>query len=539
MIQILLRFVLLLSAPKTEADWILHSGTIYTVDSSFTITQAMVIQDGKIVETGSNETILNKYTATKITNLEGKSVLPGFIDAHCHFLNYGIGKSYASLENTKSFNEVLETVKKHDASKTGGWIIGRGWDQNDWDVKEFPDCKQLDVLFPETPVYLVRIDGHAALVNSKALELAGIHAQTKISGGVVYAEGEKCTGLLLDNAMLPVEKLLPIQNPDFQKNALLLAQKDCFSVGLTGVHDAGVDAWQVELMHEQQKLELLKMRIYAMLSWNDENFKYAAQKGKIKSDYLNVRAFKCYADGALGSRGAALLAPYSDEKNNSGLLFWTFDSLQNAADKIASLNFQMCTHAIGDAANRQVLDVYGSVLTGKNNNRWRIEHCQVIDAADFIKFQTYSIIPSVQPTHATSDMYWADERLGETRIKTAYAYKHLLQQNNMLAAGSDFPVENINPLLGFYAAVSRKDIHDYPAGGFQSENALTREEALKSMTIWAAYVAFEENEKGSLEPGKFADFVILDTNIMTEQIQLIPKAKVLTTAVGGEIVFQQ
>ncbi|MBC8047248.1 MAG: amidohydrolase, partial [Fimbriimonadaceae bacterium] len=493
----------------------------------------------KVLETGTDSIILLKYTSDKITDLEGKPVYPGFIDPHCHFLNYGIGQSYSQLYDTKSFEEVIEILKKHNTSKTSGWIIGRGWDQNDWAIKNFPDCKKLDELFPDIPVCLLRIDGHAALANSKALELAGISAQTKINGGIVKVEGEKCTGLLIDNAMQPLLNILPIKQKAFQQNSLVLAQQNCFAVGLTSVHDTGLDPWQINLINNLQIDQQLKMRMNVMISWSDSNYNYFYDRGKIKTDYLNVRSFKCYADGALGSRGAALLEEYTDDPGNKGLLFFSYDSLQGIAKKIYGMNFQMCTHAIGDAANRQVLDVYASVLIKKNNFRWRIEHCQIVHPLDLVKFWTYTIIPSVQATHATSDMYWADERLGEERIKSAYAYKELMRRNFMIANGSDFPVENINPLYGFYAAVARKDLKGFPADGFQMENALTKQQALKAMTIWAAYAAFEENEKGSLEKNKFADFVVLDEDIMTMKSDKIPEVKVEMTVIDGEIVYKK
>lgn len=531
-------YSLLMQAEKTEVDWILHNGKIYTIDHNFSLAQAMAIDNGKIVEVGTDADILSKYSSSKITNLKEKAVYPGFIDAHCHFISYGIEQSYAQLYGTKSFNEILEIIKNHDASKTGGWIIGRGWDQNDWEIKEFPDCKELDILFPNTPVYLIRIDGHAAVANTKALEMAGIHAQTKINGGIIKTEGDKCTGLLIDNAMEPIAKLLPINQKAFQQNAIMVAQKECFAVGLTSVHDAGLDTWQIQFIEELQKREILKMRMNVMVSWSDSNYQYFLEHGKIKTQKLNVSSFKLYADGALGSRGAALLDDYSDDAGNKGLLFYSYDSLQNIAAKIYAMNFQMCTHAIGDAANRLVLDTYGSVLKHENNLRWRIEHCQVIQPVDFNKFAEYSIIPSVQPTHATSDMYWANERLGNTRITSAYAYLDLKKIAGMVACGSDFPVENINPLYGFYAAVSRKDQSAFPDSGFQRKNALSREDALKGMTIWAAYAAFEEQEKGSIEKNKYADFVVLDRDIMQVPEKEIFSAQVLMTVSGGEIVYE-
>lgn len=535
----LLLLLLSFSQPDTsiEVDWILTNGKIYTVDSAFSIVEAMAIDDGRIVETGSTKNILSKYTAYTVTDLEKKSVYPGFIDAHCHFLNYGIEQSYTLLYGTKSYLEVVEKIKKHVVSKTGGWVIGRGWDQNDWEIKEFPDNKPLNELFPNTPVYLMRVDGHAAIANARALELAGINEHTVIAGGIVEVKNGKCTGILIDNAMTLIEKKLPVKSKTFIQNALMTAQDSCFSKGLTSVHEAGLDAWEISNMRTLTDAGVVKMRIYAMINPGEKNFDFVRANGAIKTDYFHVNAFKYYADGALGSRGAALLNYYSDDPSNKGLIFYSYDSLLQEAQKVYDLGFQMCTHAIGDSANRLVLNVYGAILKQPNDYRWRIEHCQVVETSDVKKFKQYSIIPSVQPTHATSDMEWADERLGADRIKYAYAYKNLLKQNNLVANGSDFPVESINPLFGFYAAVTRKDQKGNPTAGFQKENALTRTEALKGMTIWAAYAAFEENEKGSLEAGKFADFVILDKDIMTIPENELFQPKVLLTVVGGQIVY--
>jgi hypothetical protein len=537
MIQLLMAIQFALHQPEQQVDWILFNGIIYTVDSNFSVVEAMAIDDGKIVATGTSASILATYKGTELTDLQGKPVFPGFIDPHCHFLYYGIEQSYAQLYNTKSFAEVLQILTKHDASITGGWIIGRGWDQNDWPDSKFPDCKELDKLFPSTPVYLIRIDGHAALANTVALQQAGINAETKVPGGVVEVQGTHCTGILIDNAMLAIEKILPVNDPAFQKNALLLAQEKCFATGLTSVHDAGLDPWQINLIKTLQNDDLLRMRIYAMVNWSDSNYQYYFERGMQKTDYLNVRSFKCYADGALGSRGAALLQEYTDDPGNKGLLFASYDSLQSIAKKIYGTGFQMCTHAIGDAANRLVLDVYGSVLHAQNAYRWRIEHCQVVTPMDQVKFWKYSVIPSIQATHATSDMYWAEKRLGSERIQYAYAYKSLLSKNKILANGSDFPVEQVNPLLGFYAAISRKDLIGYPTEGFQVQEALNKSEALRAMTIWAAYAAFEDTEKGSLEKGKYADFVILDDDIMTMKTSAIPDVKVIMTVVDGEKVY--
>ncbi|MBP9190306.1 MAG: amidohydrolase [Chitinophagales bacterium] len=524
---------------KTTVDFILYNGKIYTVDESFSIQTAVAINGDKIVATGNDAEIQQLYSAKNTIDLKGKSVYPGFIDAHCHFLGYGRNLMYSNLRNASSFDEILERLKTFDPTATNGWIIGRGWDQNLWTEKVFPDCKVLDSLFPNNPVYLIRIDGHAVLANTYALNLAGINNATNVNGGLVVTENNKCTGLLIDNAITPLQNLLPVNDPAFIQTALLRAQDSCFSVGLTSVQDAGLEKIEIDEIQHLQDAEKLKMRIYAMLSSKKETLDYYFSRDQIHTDYLFIGAVKYYMDGALGSRGAALLEPYSDDPDNSGLLFYTYDSLKAAAEIVHEMNYQMCTHAIGDAANRMVLNVYADVLLSTNDRRWRIEHCQIVNPDDLEIFKKYDIIPSIQTTHATSDMYWAEERLGATRIHDAYAYKSLLQQNGWLANGSDFPVEYINPLFGFYAAVARKDQNGYPENGFQKGEALTRKEALQATTIWAAKAAWEDYEKGSIEAGKFADLVILENDIMQIPEEEIFNTKVLMTISGGKIVYQK
>jgi hypothetical protein len=384
----------------------------------------------------------------------------------------------------------------------------------------------------------MRIDGHAALVNGKALALAGITSATRVIGGEVFLKNGEPTGLLIDNAVDLVKSRIPEPGIPQLEEALDQAQKNCFAVGLTSITDAGLDVKTILLIDSLQKAGKLKMRINAMASYTPGNFDYYKKAGKYKSDRLQVRSFKLYADGALGSRGACLIHDYSDLPGHKGFLLTTIDSLKDAARRVSEIGFQLNTHCIGDSANHVLLQIYSDVLEIKNDKRWRIEHAQVLAPDDFKIFGDYSIIPSVQPTHATSDMYWAGDRLGSDRIKYAYAYKQLLEQNGMIAGGSDFPVEDINPLYGFYAAVARKDKQQYPEGGFNPENAITREQALRAMTIWAAYAAFEEGEKGSLEKGKMADFVVLDRDIMTEPDSVLFGISTRMTVVGGEVVFK-
>ncbi len=520
------------------ADTIYYNGTVYTVDSNFSVVQAFAVREGKIIATGSSVEI-QKFEAKEKVDLHGKYVYPGFIDAHSHFYQYSTDLLSCNVYGTKSFPEVIEKVKSFSQTNKFSWIIGRGWDQNDWNDKNFPDKTLLDNLFPITPVYLTRVDGHAVLVNQKALDIAGINAQTVIPGGVVELKNNKPTGIIIDNAVDSMRKHVPPFSKQLKTEALLQGQKNCFSVGLTTVCDAGLDRDSIEILDSLQKANRLKIRLYVMTIYNDVNKNYYFRNGKYKTDRLNICSFKIYGDGALGSRGACLLQPYSDKPFYYGTMLHDVNYLKTAAKEIYDHGFQLCTHAIGDSANRLMLNIYGEVLKGKNDRRWRIEHCQVVNENDFDLFGKYSIIPSVQPTHATSDMYWAEERLGKERIIDAYAYQQLLKQNNFIATGSDFPVEDINPLFGFYAAVVRKDQKNFPADGFQTSNALSREEALRGMTIWAAYASFEEKEKGSLEKGKFADFVILDDDIMKCSSEKIFGVKVLSTYINGEQVYKR
>ncbi len=522
---------------KKKADAIYYNGVVYTVDSAFSIASAFAVKDGKFLEAGSDD-ILNNYYAKEKIDLKGKPVYPGFIDAHSHFYGYSTDLVKCNLYGTKSFDEVIEKVKEFSKTNKFSWLLGRGWDQNDWDVKEFPSNEILDSLFPDIPVYLMRVDGHAILINQKALVIAGITPSTVIQGGHVEVENGRCTGLLIDNAVDSVKKFIPEFSIELKADMLLQGQKNCFEAGLTTVCDAGIEKDKILLIDSLQKAGKLKIRNYAMITYDEENKNYFFKNGKIKTDRLNVCAFKIYADGALGSRGANLLEPYSDKPGHTGFLLHSVTYFRQAFKEVYENNFQMCTHCIGDAANRMVLHMYSRLLQGPNDRRWRIEHCQVVHPDDFGFFGDYSILPSVQPTHATSDMYWAESRIGKERMRGAYAYKDLMMQNGMIANGSDFPVESINPLFGFYASVIRKDQGGFPQNGFQPENAMSREEALKAMTIWAAYSFFEDHEKGSIEPGKLADFVILEDDIMKIPGEKLFSVKVLQTFVGGEWVFE-
>lgn len=525
---------------KENVDLIITNAKIYTVDADFSTTESIAIVEGKIHETGKTSAILKKYNSENIIDAAEKFIYPGFNDAHCHFNGYGNNlMQYADLRDTKSTEEIYAILQKHHETFGGDWVLGRSWDQNDWDVKEFPDKTKLDEMFPDTPIYLVRVDGHAGWCNSKALEMAGITETSKVQGGEVVLKNGQPTGILIDNAMGLIGSYIPEGTGEQQQKGLLAAQTNCFAAGLTSVTDCGVSKETILLMEEMQSRGELKMRINAMLNPSEENFEAFVKSGPKKSEKLVVNTIKLFADGALGSRGALMLKDYTDDPGNPGLQIET----QEYYDKICQLaidkNFIVATHAIGDSANRLVLNTYGKFLKGENDRRWRIEHAQIINPDDFKKFAEYSVVPSIQATHCTSDMMWAENRVGEERLKGAYAYQTLLHQNGWLPNGTDFPVENIEPLFTFYSSVFRADHNEMPEGGWRIEEGLSREQTLRSMTIWAAKASFEENEKGSLEPGKYADFIILDTDLMIANPQQVLKAQVESTWVGGERVFEK
>ena len=519
---------------KKNVDLIVYNANVYTVDNDFTIVNAIAIKDGLFFDVGGND-ILKKYNAQETYDLNGSTILPGLIDAHCHFYGLGLNQQVIDLVGTKSFDEIILKLKSK-SNDNNSVIKGSGWDQNDWDIKEFPNKKELDMLFPDTPVVLERIDGHAYLVNQKALDMAKITTKTQNSSGTLVKNNGELTGVLIDGPMELIDNVLPELSNLEKEQALLDAQEICFKNGLTTVDDAGLSKETIFLIDELQKKNILKMRVYAMVSNSKENIEYFLNKGPIKTPRLNVSSVKIYGDGALGSRGATLKSPYHDDKENFGKLITTPKQLEDLASKIANANFQMNTHAIGDSTVKLLLNTYSKVLKNKKDPRWRIEHSQIIDLKDMDGFNE-KILPSVQPTHATSDMYWAEDRVGSSRINGAYAYKTLLNKSKVIGLGTDFPVERVNPFHTFYAATSRKDLNGYPEKGFQSQNALSREETLKGMTIWAAYLNFEENEKGSIEKGKLADFIIIDRDIMKIDIEETPKTEVLKTYVSGELVY--
>jgi len=537
-VLVILTVVISCSTQK-QADLIIFNGTIYTVDDAFSKVEALAISEGKIMATGSNEDIRSAFAAGEEINLEGKFVYPGLIDPHCHFIGYGNSLMHADLSATSSFEEVIEVLLEQQEKYPTEWVQGWGWDHEDWPVKEFPHRDQLDRVFPDIPVFLTRADGHSAIVNSKALQLSGVIETSRIEGGSLLQKNGKLTGMLIDNAMGLIREQIPRPTREEVIQMIQMSQVSCFKVGLTSVHDAGLDFQTIDLIDSLQKADLLKMRIYAMLTPGKENYERYLFHGPYQTDRLNVRSIKLFSDGALSSRGALMLEEYFDDPGNIGLALNTEEYLRENMKLAYENGFQVNTHCIGDSANRWILDMYGDYLKGKNDRRWRIEHVQILSPDDLHKFGDFSIIPSIQSTASTTDMHYAENRVGPIRVKSAYAYRELMKQNGWIPNGSDFPVESNNPLYGYYALVTRKDLSGYPDNGWQMENALNRKEALCAMTIWAARAAFEENEKGSLEAGKMADFIILGEDLMTVTESKLPHLKVQGTYLAGEQVYPE
>jgi predicted amidohydrolase YtcJ len=531
----LVLFISACQSGKENVDLIVINSNTYTVDGNFSNTEAFAVNKGKFEAIGTSKEIQKKYTSNQVLDVEGKTITPGLIDAHCHFYGLGQDQQVVDLVGTKNYDEVLQRVKDFQEKNPKEFVLGTGWDQNDWELKEFPNKQELDELFPDIPVALRRVDGHALLVNQKALDMSGIGESTKAIGGEIVKKNGKITGVLVDGPMGMIEAIMPSSNRTAQIQALKDAEKICLSYGLTTVNDAGLNKSTIELIDSLQQAGELNIRVYAMISNNPENLDYYLPKGIVKTDRLNVRSVKVYGDGALGSRGAALREPYSDHDGHFGAMVTPVNEIEALAERIAASDYQMNTHAIGDSANIVVLRAYKKALKGKEDRRWKVEHAQVISEMDFDYYKE-GIIPSVQPTHATSDMYWAGDRLGEERGKGAYAFKTLLDKAGTVALGTDFPVEQVSPFLTFYAAVARKDLDNYPEGGYQMKDALSREETLKGMTIWAAYSNFEENEKGSIEVGKFADFTVYSGNLMVVPIEEVPRIKAEQTFIAGKRV---
>ncbi len=506
---------------------------------------AIAFEDGKIVEVAFNGSLQNNINEARVIDAEGKVMLPGLIDAHAHVMGLGFQQMNVNVAGIPSLQKTLQKVEEYAENNPDlNWIRGRGWNQTRWAIGRFPTAEELDKAVSERPVWLSRVDGHAGWANSKALEMAGITKETEApeGGKIIRDEQGKPTGVFIDAAQSLITSKLPNYADVEREKALSLALQKLRANGLTGVHDAGVDTETWQLYKQFADNGKLTTRIYAMISGVGETFEKLSKNGPVKSyanDMLALRSVKIYADGALGSRGAALLRDYSDDPGNDGLLFNTQQQMTNKVMKAASEGYQVNVHAIGDAANRQVLNAFAAVKDSLDNQglRFRIEHAQVVDLYDIPRFTELNIIASMQPTHATSDMNMAQDRIGRERMEGAYAWQTFLDQGTVLAFGSDFPVENVNPFYGLYSAVTRRDHQGNPSGGWYPEEAVSRTQALRAFTIDAAYAAHQEDMLGTLEKGQWADFIIIDRNYFEVPASEIWQIDVLQTWVAGEKVY--
>ncbi|MCS6804166.1 MAG: amidohydrolase [Acidobacteriota bacterium] len=539
------------SAQRPSADVVLHNAKIITMNRAQPQAQAIAIVGDRIVAIGSNRQIKRWIgPATRIIDVQGKLVIPGLIESHGHMLGIGQAKLALDLVGTTSEAQIAEMVAARAAqTPPGEWVLGRGWDQNDWPQKQFPTFHSLSRAAPDHPVYLTRIDGHAGWANERAMQLAGLNRNTPDppGGRIIRDEQGNPTGVLIDRAQGLVTSKIPPPSRERQKQALLLAMQECVAAGLTSFHDAGTSREVIDLYKELLSENRLAIRVYVMLAGADRSlladyFKRGPEIG-LGDRRLTIRAIKLIADGALGSRGAALLEDYADEPGNQGLLILSEDQVFEVATQALSHGFQVCTHAIGDRANRVVLNAYERAFNAHadiKDPRFRIEHAQILDAADIPRFARLRVIASMQAIHCTSDMPWVPDRIGLGRAQEgAYVWQKLLKSGARIANGSDAPVESLNPLWGFYAAVTRQDHHGKPAGGWMPDQRMTREEALRSFTLDAAYAAFDEEFTGSLQVGKLADLVVLSQDIMTVAPRQILQTVVVMTMVAGKIVYQR
>lgn len=521
------------SKPEVEVDSIFYNGKVYTSDSSFSIQSAVAIKGDKIVALGNSEDILSVYFSDNSYDLKGKAVYPGFIDAHSHFYGYGKNLQELDLKKTISLEDMIQKTVEYAQSTNPSYILGRGWNEENWTTKGNVSNNKLNLLFPDVPVILQRVDGHAVLCNQAALNLAGINENTVIPGGNIVKMGPFPTGVLVDKAAEKVLELVPDLSLAQKVKALKDAEKACFKAGLTTATDAGLDEETMLLIDSLQRTGELKIRLYVMANPDTAAVSRLLTNSALReNERLRFSAVKLYADGSLGSRGALLKHQYCDDSIAFGLIQHDSSYFKALVSYCYRHDLQVATHCIGDSANKLLLQYYGAELKGKNNRRWRIEHAQVVDTHDYHFFRDYSIIPSVQPTHATSDARMAQKRLCDSPAMTgAYAYKSLLNINGRIAFGTDFPVEDINPIATYFSAVKRKTKHNKV---FKPEEIVSPQDALMAMTYWAAYAGFMENDIGSIEVGKKADLTILSEDMMTAYEQ--GRIHATMTVSDGQIV---
>jgi predicted amidohydrolase YtcJ len=509
--------------------------------------QSLLIEDGKVLATGSHEALAAQAGDARVVDGGGRFVLPGLIDAHGHVLSLGEMRMQADLAGTASLDAALEQLKAYSAAHQGDpWLLGRGWNQVIWKLGRFPTAAELDAIVSDRPAWMERVDGHAGWANSAAIKLAGVTKDTKdpVGGRIERDANGNPSGVFVDGAMDLIVRKIPSSTPAQKAAALDLALAEMARFGMTGVGDAGSDYATYKLYRRYADEGKLTARIYAMIGGTEADFDAISKDGLIEAygnDFLTVRSVKLYADGALGSRGAALLEPYSDDPHNKGLLFSTPAALKAMMDKAFAKGYQVNVHAIGDGGNRETLDAFEAAYKthpAARAQRNRIEHAQVVSLADIPRFKQLDVIASMQPTHATSDMNMAEARIGPERIKGAYAWQRFLHQGTPIAGGSDFPVESANPFLGLHAAVTRQDLEGRPPGGWYPDQAMSVAEALRAFTLDAAYAEHAEKRMGSLEPGKWADFIFVDQDIFTIEPIKIGHTKVLETWVGGKQVYK-
>jgi predicted amidohydrolase YtcJ len=543
---LLVAILLIIVRPSREVDVVIVNGIVHTVNGREPLAEAIAIDKGVIVAVGSTKDIDRAYAGRRREDLKGMAVYPGFIDSHAHLESLGYALNHLDVSGTTAVSDIQAKVAEEVTKrKLGVWIRGRGWDQNLWQSKQFPTRQSLDAVAPGNPVVLTRIDGHAVWVNSAVLRVAGITSATKDpEGGKILRDRSGApTGVFVDNAIDMLAAILPPPTEEERISSIARAVQECVQHGITGVQDMGVDSGGIALYSRLIREGAFPLRVYAAIEGKDlwERYLKTGPDTGGHDGRLTVRALKLYADGALGSRGAAMIEPYSDDPGNRGLTLTSAGELRDAAAQALSHGFQVCVHAIGDRGNHLVLDVYEEVLKGRtgsgNDPRFRIEHAQVLDSEDVPRFHALGVLPSMQPTHCTSDMPWAEDRLGPKRVRWAYAWRALLDAGSIIPAGSDFPVERPGPIMGFYAAITRQDRDGNPPGGWHPEQRMTREEALKAFTIWGAYAEFQESTLGSIEPGKRADLVVLSDDMMTIDPSRIPSTRVVETLVDGRVVF--
>ena len=536
-------------ASAQHADVIITNARVYTSDAARPRAEAVAVRGDRIVFVGSaHEAALLRGPATRVFDVAGKTVIPGMIDSHGHLTGLGAALRTVDVVATKSLDEIVERVSFRAAQvPAGSWVVGRGWDQNDWGDTRFPSHTKLSAAVPNHPVALTRIDGHALFANARAMQLAGITKETPdpAGGRILRDANGEATGVFIDNAMSLIRRAIPNETRAETREGIKLAMRQMNRFGLTGMHDAGAGCDNIRLYEEMARANELTARNYVMIAGGsnaclDEMFKLGPRDNVDGRHFVAVRAIKLSADGALGSRGAKLIEPYSDEPSQSGLELIPPQRIKDVAVRALQNGFQLNVHAIGDGANRSALDAFEAALreVPKPNHRFRIEHAQILHPNEIPRFTRLGVIPSMQAVHQTSDMYWAETRVGGTRILGAYAWRSLLDQGVIIAGGSDFPVESADPLLSFHAAVTREDANGWPTGGWQPQQKMTRTEALYHLTIWPAYASFQEHIVGSITVGKLADIVVLTKDIMSVPDHEILEARVDLTIVNGKVVYE-